>query len=601
MAKHHRSPMLAHVARTCMLMCVLVLACILLAPKGAYALSARTERPSGKNAWFYSDINPYFTQVGLAPKPTPVNGVYVTGNCTWYAWGRASEIAGEPLALGAYDPLGMYEDAKGSGRYRTGMTPAVGALCIGYSAYNPHVSVVERIVGDQVFVSESGYEESLTWPGYDKINFHYGKLESWMVGGVYGYIYVNGTDDGQDQTAWDDSTDDDGSADSDSSDVDSPDSDDPADGDGTSDGTSDGGTDTDEGTSDGDGTWGDSELDERDEYPGYDDEDEYGWYDDPYADDEVEIESETWVRYAGQNAYDTMGEVLAADGVFTSGRGGTVILATGDGYHDALAASGLAGLLHAPIVITTGDELAPQAADELERLDPETVIVAGGRMSIRSDVVSEVKDLGIEVVRVSGDAADGTAVALYEEGASAGSWGDVAIVASGAGYWDALSIASYAYAVGAPIFLTEGHEGTLSDETLEAISDGGFEKVVIAGGKNSVSEDAVDQLADIDIDDVVRLSGHDALDTSAEVAAWAILQGLGTGHLCVASSGTYHDALTAAPLAGEQGSVLVLVGPEGGYQALEAALEAGGDVEHGHVIGGRLSIPTTVWNDIVNL
>ena len=50
----------------------------------------------------------------------------------------------------------------------------------------------------------------------------------------------------------------------------------------------------------------------------------------------------SWTRIWGQTAYGTMAELVRASGAFGNGSGGTVIIATGDGYWDALAASGLA-------------------------------------------------------------------------------------------------------------------------------------------------------------------------------------------------------------------------------------------------------------------
>lgn len=49
---------------------------------------------SGAQYYYESTVNPFYPE--LAPY-YEVKGGYITGNCTWYAWGRACEIAGRKL------------------------------------------------------------------------------------------------------------------------------------------------------------------------------------------------------------------------------------------------------------------------------------------------------------------------------------------------------------------------------------------------------------------------------------------------------------------------------------------------------------------------
>ena len=61
----------------------------------------RTSLPSytsaeGK-AYYYSSSNIFYNS-GYGPNQVKrSDGKYVVGNCTWYAYGRASEILGKPL------------------------------------------------------------------------------------------------------------------------------------------------------------------------------------------------------------------------------------------------------------------------------------------------------------------------------------------------------------------------------------------------------------------------------------------------------------------------------------------------------------------------
>ena len=96
-----------------------------------------------------------------------------------------------------------------------------------------------------------------------------------------------------------------------------------------------------------------------------------------------------WVRLWGENAYDTMQKVVQADLVFQDKRGGSVIVATGDGYWDALAASGLAGRLDAPVIITPQDSLCAQAKSEIARLKPERIYIMGGKAAVSAVVETQ--------------------------------------------------------------------------------------------------------------------------------------------------------------------------------------------------------------------
>lgn len=294
-----------------------------------------------------------------------------------------------------------------------------------------------------------------------------------------------------------------------------------------------------------------------------------------------------WRRVAGSIALDTMQKVLQI-GTFPSGRGGDVIVATADGYWDALAAAGLAGTLHAPIVLTSTTTLSAQAQSEIARLRPSRLIVMGGNVAVSDSVENALKSLAPSVVRVAGPRACDTALAGYRLGKG---WGKTAIVATCDGYWDALSIAPYAYWAQAPIFLTNGDK-VLNDDVRDALRSGQFSRVIIVGGPAAVSNTVESQLSGMN---VKRLQGPIALDTSAEIAKWAVDEGMKLTHLTVATSEGYWDALSAAPVCGELASVLVLVSPKGDYRALDAVYSyAPGSVELGYIIGGPMAIPETI-------
>lgn len=164
----------------------------------------RTGRPAANNVWFYNgNKNIYYRYNSLAPTGKPYYGnVYVTGNCTWYACGRAMEIASKNggsvakvQSIFGGDPVGIYNMNVAKRAFEYGMTPKIGALAVfNYGAdRSAHIAVVEDIVNGVPYVSESGYTESNTKPNSAKSNivFKYQSIYNWAGGrSLRGYIYL---------------------------------------------------------------------------------------------------------------------------------------------------------------------------------------------------------------------------------------------------------------------------------------------------------------------------------------------------------------------------------------------------------------------------
>ncbi len=96
-------------------------------------------------------------------------------------------------------------------------------------------------------------------------------------------------------------------------------------------------------------------------------------------------------RQAGADRYATAIAISRAG--FAADTPGTVYLATGSDFPDALSAIAPAGRLRAPLLLTRRDALPPGVADELRRLNPSTVIVLGGATSVSGSVIGELAGL----------------------------------------------------------------------------------------------------------------------------------------------------------------------------------------------------------------
>ena len=280
-------------------------------------------------------------------------------------------------------------------------------------------------------------------------------------------------------------------------------------------------------------------------------------------------------RLSGATRYDTMERIVGAGGWRS---GGTVIVASGGNYPDALAASGLAGVLDAPIVLTDGNTLSVQASARLTSLAPSRIIVAGGRAAVSDGVVAALRGICPDVERVAGETRVDTSLELYRKGSG---WGSTAILATSGNFADALSVSSYAYAAKAPVFLVDPGTG-LTRAQKAAL--GTFGQVLVVGGENAVPSRHVAGLPG-----VTRLSGATRYETSERIAEWTTGHGLGMDGVVYANGANFPDALAAGPLAGRAGAVTLLVA-DAHSPAVSFSADYRGKVDRAYVVGGENAV-----------
>lgn len=93
-------------------------------------------------------------------------------------------------------------------------------------------------------------------------------------------------------------------------------------------------------------------------------------------------------RVRGENRYGTAAQVSKTG----FGKGVPVAyVATGANFPDALAGSALAGRTEGPVLLTRQDSVPPETVAELERLDPQAVIVLGGQTTVSDTVLNQLK------------------------------------------------------------------------------------------------------------------------------------------------------------------------------------------------------------------
>lgn len=297
-------------------------------------------------------------------------------------------------------------------------------------------------------------------------------------------------------------------------------------------------------------------------------------------------------RVAGDTAMETMSKVI--DETFNKAR--TVVLASKDGYWDALSASALAGALRAPVLLSGRDALPQETIDQLQRLGTKRAYLVGGRSVMSNAVVDQLHALGISTVTVAGKRAQDTSNMVARKLPSS----DVCFIATSWGYQDALSASSFAYAKKAPIFLAND-AGMLDRSTLACIRSKNFKRVVLIGGESVLTPELVQQLNQAGVKNIQRIAGETAYDTSALFAQWALNHGMRANNMAIATGYGYEDALVGAALCGKKGSVMVLA-DDSNTTAVDLIVDAQKNkISNYYILGGQSVVGERVSEGLENV
>ena len=265
----------------------------------------------------------------------------------------------------------------------------------------------------------------------------------------------------------------------------------------------------------------------------------------------------TVARIAGESASETSAAISSA--AFTSSE--WVVLARNDDFADAMSATGLAGALECPIILTDRNGLSAAAASEIQRLGATRAYVIGGRGAMPGNFEAQLSHVGCTLERrVFGDYAYDTSVECAKLIAQHGDGAD-AIVAMGTNFQDALSISSFAYAYKLPIFLTVpwGERG-LPASAVDAVR-GMAGDIWVPGGPGAVPTSQVEGV--FEGRTFHRIYGYDGYETSNAIAHHMIENGLLSAESCVVACGAQGpkgtDALAGAALAGRAKAPVLLV------------------------------------------
>jgi putative cell wall-binding protein len=196
-------------------------------------------------------------------------------------------------------------------------------------------------------------------------------------------------------------------------------------------------------------------------------------------------------RWAGTDRFATAAAVSAQ--AFPDGSMNAFI-ATGANFPDALAGGPPAGLLDSPILLTGRDALPAATVAELQRLEPQDIIVLGGTGVVSPHVEQQLAPFAAgDVHRWAGADRFATAAAVSANGFPGGA--DAAFIATGANFPDALAGGPAGGMLTAPILLTS--KNSLPAATITELQRLNPERIIILGGPGAVSDAVAIQLQQV--------------------------------------------------------------------------------------------------------
>jgi putative cell wall-binding protein len=281
-------------------------------------------------------------------------------------------------------------------------------------------------------------------------------------------------------------------------------------------------------------------------------------------------------RVAGADRYATA--VAASQRAFP--RGATdVVVASGESFADALAATPAAARLGGPLLLTRRDSLPQSVVDELRRLSPQRILLAGGTSAVSSGVEFALGTIA-PVRRAAGPDRFATSAAVASDAFATGV--PVTFLANGRNFPDALAAGNVAARLGGPVLLVE--RDRVPDAVVDGIDGLRPSRLVLVGGPAAVGDEVRRQLTDHS--QIDRIAGADRYETAAALVAAAP----GTAPIGVLASGAdFADALAGGPVAAALGGSLVLAAPTC-LPTSEAQELADAGVERLIVIGGTRAV-----------
>ncbi len=302
-------------------------------------------------------------------------------------------------------------------------------------------------------------------------------------------------------------------------------------------------------------------------------------------------------RLAGANRYETASIISKKMNPKTSG---TVIIATGLTFHDAMVAVPMASAHNAPLLLATEKHITAQTEAELKRLKARNVIVVSTNGAIGAKAKAEFKALKYKMTYIEGktcfETAAKVAKALQTKTKKAP---DTIFFATDSAFADALSASPVAAIKGAPIIYLK-KTGSIDSATANYLKSvkGKVKNAYIIGGDRVISNAMMKNVAKtlgLTVNkNVQRVAGANRYETCVAVNK-KFKNVLPSDGICVAKGLDFPDALAGGVYAASTKQALFLADGKKLLDCQNTYLK-GKNAAKITVFGGTNAVPDSLVN-----
>lgn len=291
--------------------------------------------------------------------------------------------------------------------------------------------------------------------------------------------------------------------------------------------------------------------------------------------------STDFTRISGADRYSTSLKI-ADKGWNTTSQ--YAVLATGEDFPDSLSAVPLAKKYSAPILLTTPASLPKEVESKIESLHIGKIFIIGGESAVSKAIEDELGSKEITCIRLAGTNRYETSLEIAKYLGSS----DLAFLATGENFPDALSIASYAAYRQAPILLSS--KDAVPEKVKDYILKNSINKVYVVGGSGVIGDAAVSSLPNVE-----RLSGTDRYETNRKVLN-KFSDDFTYETTYFATGKSFPDAICGTALAASTNSPIILSDPEPDSNTIKFIKSKRSLMKNKCVFGGSQAVPDYVLN-----
>lgn len=224
----------------------------------------------------------------------------------------------------------------------------------------------------------------------------------------------------------------------------------------------------------------------------------------------------SFMRLGGVDRYQTSTNI--ASKFISESNYDSIVIATGEDYHDAISSVVFAKQIGAPLILSNGNYLNNTTKDFLRSKTDKKIYIIGSKLRMTNGVESDISYSGFydKMERISGNTDYDTNAAVVDKMNVA--IGTPVVIVSGAGYADGISVSSIAAVKGYPILMVDVN--SIANSTANQLRKIKPSKIYFVGGTGVISQanrNNIASIAGVSSDNVINLSGSDRYQTNLNI------------------------------------------------------------------------------------